>query len=602
MTIIGKPTIANWVRLGLLVSTFAYLAIGSGLPATYTLASILLYGFSLFAVALLFSPHPFTQTHSGTISAIDTLFVSSLLAVTPSPILLLLAPVLWFAQTHSLELQQRRLTAIGLATGLFLAWLPAQWHLEGLYQLVGVLFAGAVVVFNSLQRPLKRHQAPNKQDTPPPLSTRVSTQPTEVLVEDEEPESITQKQLLILKGRTDQAPELHQQLSGWGARIAVEETLPAWLAAASEGCPGQADFLIADLRGHALNAHGLQQLLSDEDLFAKIPCILLLDKLASETQRQQLLHAGYHAVFETPLDPTLLFNAIHPTQTPTQGSVVSLFDRYIEHNKRSLMPALDILLAVDSQIQLKLLRGMLERDAHKIYITRSGEQTLDILNTHQFDVALIDISLKDLDGIELTRLFRLTHAHHSSTPVILLSHSPDRLTEEEALQFGADALLQLPFNTESLHHSLKTVTAARQNAPKQTTLSVSEAVAIPNVEVLNPSILKDLEILGNGLPFVENLIESFVFDSKELRDAIEQSVSHNDYDTFLDCVHALRGSAGSVGAIQLQQQCKQITNISARDFAYLGKMELDLLDEGLVTAHEALLTYLLKRQGQVSST
>lgn len=69
----------------------------------------------------------------------------------------------------------------------------------------------------------------------------------------------------------------------------------------------------------------------------------------------------------------------------------------------------------------------------------SGRQGLDVLNAVQPDVAIVDIGLPDIDGIEVTKQFKATQAEAVKTKVLILTMHEDEDAVLAAFAAGADS-------------------------------------------------------------------------------------------------------------------------------------------------------------------
>ncbi|PXW95458.1 multi-sensor hybrid histidine kinase [Sphaerotilus hippei] len=89
------------------------------------------------------------------------------------------------------------------------------------------------------------------------------------------------------------------------------------------------------------------------------------------------------------------------------------------------LPPLRILAADDVPENLSLLELRLGAMGHTIEVARDGREALERLKAGGFDLALLDVQMPHLDGLQACRLFRDHEAAHASTrlPVIALTAS-----------------------------------------------------------------------------------------------------------------------------------------------------------------------------------
>lgn len=77
-------------------------------------------------------------------------------------------------------------------------------------------------------------------------------------------------------------------------------------------------------------------------------------------------------------------------------------------------------------------------DVHKAY---SGTDALRIIRDHRFDVALLDLKMEDMDGIEVLRIIKRMAPH---LPVIMLTGHGCQEAAKEGMDAGAFDYLTKP--------------------------------------------------------------------------------------------------------------------------------------------------------------
>jgi DNA-binding response OmpR family regulator len=104
------------------------------------------------------------------------------------------------------------------------------------------------------------------------------------------------------------------------------------------------------------------------------------------------------------------------------------------------------LVVVDEREIRHSLVSHLRRERFQVLEADNGLEALWLLRRGAVDIALVDVSLPEIDGLELVRRVRL----ESTVPLVLLAtsrHGPDRVAGLEA---GADDYLVQPFSMAEL--------------------------------------------------------------------------------------------------------------------------------------------------------
>jgi DNA-binding NtrC family response regulator len=111
-----------------------------------------------------------------------------------------------------------------------------------------------------------------------------------------------------------------------------------------------------------------------------------------------------------------------------------------------------ILIVDDDEGMLETLSDILKEKGYQTETAKTGIEAIIKVRTRFFDVALIDIRLPDLTGIELLRTFR--EEHPSMVSIIITGHSTTQ-NAVEALNLGANAYITKPIDHEKLDSIIK---------------------------------------------------------------------------------------------------------------------------------------------------
>jgi two-component system KDP operon response regulator KdpE len=105
------------------------------------------------------------------------------------------------------------------------------------------------------------------------------------------------------------------------------------------------------------------------------------------------------------------------------------------------------ILVIDDEPQiLRALKTILGTKGFRVSTASRGEEGLAVATALEPDLIILDLSLPDLDGLEVTRQLR----EWSHIPIIILSVRDSEREKVAALDRGADDYLTKPFGIEEL--------------------------------------------------------------------------------------------------------------------------------------------------------
>ena len=102
--------------------------------------------------------------------------------------------------------------------------------------------------------------------------------------------------------------------------------------------------------------------------------------------------------------------------------------------------SLRILICDDHKIMLDGLKSILktEKEIDSIFTCQSANEALQLMQTEQIDIALLDINMPDINGIELTKKIRLLFP---STKIIILTMNNNLGSIQQTLEAGAQGFI-----------------------------------------------------------------------------------------------------------------------------------------------------------------
>ena len=130
---------------------------------------------------------------------------------------------------------------------------------------------------------------------------------------------------------------------------------------------------------------------------------------------------------------------------------------------------LRILLAEDNPVNRTLAVRLMEREGHRVTATTNGREALAMFQAEPFDLALMDVQMPEMDGLEATAAIR---AHERTggghLPIIAMTAFAMKGDAEQCLAAGMDCYVSKPIDAAKLRQAIAGVTrpAAGEPAPQ----------------------------------------------------------------------------------------------------------------------------------------
>ncbi len=131
-----------------------------------------------------------------------------------------------------------------------------------------------------------------------------------------------------------------------------------------------------------------------------------------------------------------------------------------------------IALVDDDRNILTSLRMLLEAEGYKILAYTDGVSAYDGITADPPDLAILDIKMPRMDGMELLRRLR----QKSEMPVIFLTSKDDEIDELFGLKMGADDFIRKPFSQRLVVERVRAI--LRRSQPREASTPQEDAAKI----------------------------------------------------------------------------------------------------------------------------
>ncbi|MBI3272161.1 MAG: response regulator [Planctomycetes bacterium] len=112
-------------------------------------------------------------------------------------------------------------------------------------------------------------------------------------------------------------------------------------------------------------------------------------------------------------------------------------------------PRRRVLVVDDDDDVRNTLRDTLETGGYAVLPAETGEQALSVVDHNEVDFVLLDVAMKEMDGIELCRRLKGREGGRH-VPVYMMTAATSRELRVRSFQAGADGFLEKPFSGEVL--------------------------------------------------------------------------------------------------------------------------------------------------------
>jgi signal transduction histidine kinase/ActR/RegA family two-component response regulator len=135
------------------------------------------------------------------------------------------------------------------------------------------------------------------------------------------------------------------------------------------------------------------------------------------------------------------------TVKPLDEEKIQLWKQEISHRE------INVLVVDDNRVNLMVAQLALKRQMPmaQVYPASSGEQALEIMQDVDMDVALVDMIMPGMDGLELTRRIRTTIPQpRCFIPILALTATTNPVDRELCLQAGMNEVITKPIDEKQL--------------------------------------------------------------------------------------------------------------------------------------------------------
>ncbi|MCU7866373.1 MAG: response regulator [Candidatus Thiodiazotropha sp. (ex Lucinoma borealis)] len=285
------------------------------------------------------------------------------------------------------------------------------------------------------------------------------------------------------------------------------------------------------------------------------PKVIMLTAYGTSDLLSQYQAIKPDQVLAKPLSPSTLLDGIsHLYDDKSKRDAigkVSLTDNQEELLK---LRGAKVLLVEDNPLNREVAWELLKNIGIEIQVAKNGAEALKTLETKTVDAVLMDVQMPVMDGYTATQIIRSHETMEKDRlPIIAMTANAMSSDREMSLEMGMNDHIAKPIKVDELYNTLiKYIPAVRRESVK----SPDDAELDGTSQVINRTA--GLAVCNGNEALYERILKRFLSSEATFPERFQNALEEVDTTTATRHAHSLKSSAGSIGALHLQQAALEL--------------------------------------------
>lgn len=369
-------------------------------------------------------------------------------------------------------------------------------------------------------------------------------------------EDLSSKSVLVIDDNESARVIIEDMLIAMSLKVVAAESAEKGLQAIIDGDKQGTPFDMIFVDWHmppGMNGIEFVRALKKLIINKKPPCVLVTGYAKDDVINEATIE-GIEHVIAKPINASLLFEtilSIFNLEAPEDSAQKT----YNNHTKIDLnrFKGTRILLAEDNLLNQQIATEILEDEGFAVEIANNGEEAVNMTNKSQYDIVLMDMQMPIMDGLEATKTIRQKFSKND-LPILAMTANASDADRDKCLEAGMNAHITKPIDPNLLFAGLAKWIKEKNSKlinDEKTLISAKEEIKVPEIYGLDSRL--GLQVAAGKVSLYIKMLKTFSNDQINAVSDIKRALDIKDYLTAQRVAHTLKGTCGSIGAIEIQK-------------------------------------------------
>ncbi|MEM9461921.1 MAG: response regulator [Myxococcota bacterium] len=210
-----------------------------------------------------------------------------------------------------------------------------------------------------------------------------------------------------------------------------------------------------------------------------------------------------------------------------------------------------VLVVEDNPVNQRGVAMLLERLGCIVDLAGNGREALPMVQDVPYHAVLMDVGMPEMDGLSATRAIRAREGTTEAARVPIVGMSAHALTgdRERGLMAGMDGCVLKPVFQRDLVDTLRPLLTPSE-PPAGRAEPVGSSPAEPDPEIFES---KRISAVADDLEEAGEMLGMFHRSADNNLSQMQAALTRGDIEAYRHAAHALKGSAGMIGALRLHE-------------------------------------------------